>query len=228
MTLKKFVANKPRSLPVIILADTSGSMFSDGKINSLNQSLKDMVTSFAQESRSRAEINVAVITFGGEAVVHLDLTPAHQIEQLEELQASGGTPLGQACLLAKELIENKEKLPSRSYRPVIILLSDGHPTDNYNSAFNELINSDRAQKATRLALSIGADADDSVLGDFNNDIEAPLFYAKNASEIHRFFRAVTMSVSNHSKSQAPNEPMKLEFSEVIEGDLVEDDFDLDF
>jgi len=228
MTLKKFVANKPRALPVIILADTSGSMSIDGKINSLNQSLKDMIKSFAQEARSRAEINVAVITFGGQAEVHLNLTPAHQIEQLEELQATGGTPLGQACLLAKELIENKEILPSRSYRPVIILLSDGHPTDNYSLAFNELINSDRAKKATRLALSIGADADDSVLGDFNNDIEAPLFYAKNASDIHRFFRAVTMSVSNHSKSQAPNEPMKLDFAEVAEGELVEDDFDLDF
>jgi uncharacterized protein YegL len=228
MTLKKFVANKPRTLPVIILADTSGSMSVDGKIDSLNQSLKDMIKSFAQEGRNRAEINVAVITFGGQAEVHLALTPAYQIEQMEELQATGGTPLGQACLLAKELIENKEILPSRSYRPVIILLSDGHPTDDYSSAFNELINNDRAQKSTRLALSIGADADDSLLGDFNNDIEAPLFYAKNATDIHRFFRAVTMSVSNHSKSQVANEPMKLDFEEVKDGELVEDDFDLDF
>lgn len=228
MTLKKFVSNKPRALPVIILADTSGSMSVDGKIESLNQSLKDMIKSFAQEGRNRAEINVSVITFGGQAEVHLPLTPAYQIEQMEELQATGGTPLGQACLLAKELIENKETLPSRSYRPVIILLSDGHPTDDYSSALNELINSDRAQKATRLALSIGADADDSVLGDFNNDTEAPLFYAKNASEIHRFFRAVTMSVSNHSKSQAANEPMKLDFAEVKNGELGQDDFDLEF
>jgi uncharacterized protein YegL len=74
MTLKKFVANKPRTLPVIILADTSGSMFVDGKIDSLNQSLKDMIKSFAQEGRNRAEINVAVITFGGQAEVHLALT----------------------------------------------------------------------------------------------------------------------------------------------------------
>ncbi len=228
MSLKKFIASKPRALPVIIMADTSGSMSVDGKIDSLNQSLRDMITSFSEEGRSRAEINVAVITFGGVAEVHLKLTPAYQIEQMEELQATGGTPLGEACLLAKELIEDKEIIPSRAYRPVIILLSDGHPTDDYHSAFNELINSERSQKATRLALSIGADADDSVLGDFNNDLEAPLFYAKNASEIHRFFRAVTMSVSNQSRSQAPNEPLKLDFSQVDDGDLVEDDFDLDF
>ncbi|WMS93337.1 VWA domain-containing protein [Pseudoalteromonas sp. HL-AS2] len=228
MSLNKFVANKARPLPVIIMADTSGSMSVDGKIDSLNQSLRDMIESFSEESRSRAEINVSVITFGGQAQVHLNLTPAHQIEQIEELNATGGTPLGQACRLAKELIEDKEIIPSRAYRPVIILLSDGHPTDDYNSAFNELINSERAQKATRFSLSIGADADDSVLSEFNNDIEAPVFHAKNASDIHRFFRAVTMSVSNHSKSQSPNQPMKLEFAEVNTGELVEDDFDLDF
>ena len=228
MSLNKFVANKARPLPVIIMADTSGSMSIDGKIDSLNQSLRDMIKSFSEESRNRAEINVSIITFGGEAKVHLKLTPAHEIEQIQELNATGGTPLGQACMLAKELIEDKETIPSRAYRPVIILLSDGHPTDDYNTAFNELINSDRGQKATRFALSIGADADDSVLSEFNNDIEAPVFHAKNASDIHRFFRAVTMSVSNHSKSQTPNQPMKLEFSEVTTGELVEDDFELDF
>jgi len=228
MSLKKFVANKPRPLPVIIMADTSGSMSIEGKIASLNQSLRDMIKSFSEEGRTRAEIHVAVITFGGSAQVHLPLTPAHQINQIDELIATGGTPLGEACLLAKDLIENKEIISSRAYRPVIILLSDGNPTDNYSSAFNELINSERANKATRLALSIGADADDSVLNDFNNDLEAPLFYAKNASDIHRFFRAVTMSVSNHSKSQAPNERLKLDFSEVVEGELADDDFELDF
>lgn len=228
MSLNKFIANKARPLPVIIMADTSGSMSVDGKIDSLNQSLRDMIKSFSQEGRSRAEINVAIITFGGQAEVHLKLTPAYQIEQMQELNANGGTPLGEACLLAKDLIEDKDIIPSRAYRPVIILLSDGHPTDDYSAAFSELVNSERAQKATRLALSIGADADDSVLGDFSNDIEAPLFHAKNANEIHRFFRAVTMSVANHSKSQTPNQPIKLDFAEVGEGELVEDDFDLDF
>lgn len=228
MSLKKFAVAKARALPVIILADTSGSMSVDGKIASLNQAMKDMITTFSDEGRTRAEINVAVITFGGDAAIHLPLTPAHQIKQIENLSACGGTPLGKACLLAKELIEDKTIIDSRAYKPVIILLSDGHPTDNYSQAFHELINSERAQKATRLALSIGADADDSILSEFNNDLEAPLFYAKNASDIHRFFRAVTMSVSNQSKSQSPNQPMKLNLSEGAVGELVDDDFELDF
>lgn len=63
--LKKFQVQTARPLPIIVLADTSGSMAVDGKIEALNKGLKDMVQSFSKESRLRAEIQVSVITFGG-------------------------------------------------------------------------------------------------------------------------------------------------------------------
>ncbi|EGQ7701547.1 vWA domain-containing protein [Vibrio cholerae] len=223
MELNKFIASKARPLPVVIMADTSGSMSVDGKIDSLNQSIKDMILSFASESRLRAEIHLSIITFGGDAVVHLPLTPAHQIEQTEKFIAQGSTPLGAACTIVKNLIEDKGSIPSRAYRPVIILASDGYPTDDYKNAFDALLNSERAQKATRFALSIGNDADNALLESFGNDVEAPLFFAHNAAEITHFFRAVTMSVANHSKSQKPNEPMKLEF---YSDELTDDDLDI--
>ncbi|MCP5078850.1 MAG: VWA domain-containing protein, partial [Psychromonas sp.] len=191
--------------------------------DALNQSIKDMISSFASESRLRAEIHLSIVTFGGEAVTHLPLTPAYQIEQVENFIALGSTPLGAACTIVKDLIEDKETIPSRAYRPVIILASDGYPTDNYKNAFDALLNSERAQKATRFALSIGNDADNALLESFGNDVEAPLFFAHNAAEIARFFRAVTLSVANHSKSQKPNEPMKLEF---VNGELSDDDLDI--
>ena len=214
MSLKKFVVNKARPLPVIILADTSGSMSINGKIDALNLSIKDMISSFASESRLRAEIHLSVVTFGSKA---------HQIEQIENFVAQGTTPLGAACTIVKDMIEDKECIPSRAYRPIIILVSDGYPTDDYKNAFDALINSDRAQKATRFALSIGNDADNALLESFGNDVEAPLLFAHNAAEIAHFFRAVTMSVANHSKSQKPNEPMKLEF---VNDELADDDLDI--
>lgn len=223
MSLKKFVVNKARPLPVIILADTSGSMSINGKIDALNLSIKDMISSFASESRLRAEIHLSVVTFGSKAATHLPLTPAHQIEQIENFVAQGSTPLGAACTIVKDMIEDKECIPSRAYRPIIILVSDGYPTDDYKNAFDALINSDRAQKATRFALSIGSDADNALLESFGNDVEAPLLFAHNAAEIAHFFRAVTMSVANHSKSQKPNEPMKLEF---VNDELADDDLDI--
>ncbi|CCK76655.1 Phage/colicin/tellurite resistance cluster TerY protein [Oleispira antarctica RB-8] len=207
--LKKFQQQAARPLPVIVLADTSGSMDGD-KINTLNNALSKMIKSFQKESRLRAEIHLSVITFGGsEAKESLELTPAQKIEDFKPLIASGPTPMGGAFALTSALIEDKEKIPSRAYQPVIILVSDGHPNDRYEEAFNQLMNGERSSKATRFAMAIGADADTNMLRDFANDPEAPVFEAENASDIYRFFKAVTMSVTTKSQSKTPNQTVPL-------------------
>lgn len=204
--LKKFQVQTARPLPVIVLADTSGSMSVDGKIEALNKGLKDMIGTFTGESRLRAEIQVSVITFGGSrAEINLNLAPAYQIESFSKLSATGATPMGGAMTLASQLIEDKEAIPSRAYKPVIVLISDGYPNDDWQEPFAQLVNGERASKATRFAMAIGADADEVMLADFANDPEAPLFRAENARDIHRFFKAVTMSVSARSQSVSPNQ-----------------------
>jgi uncharacterized protein YegL len=77
MSLKKFTIAKARALPVLILADTSGSMSVDGKISVLNEAIQNMVSTFKQESARQAEIQVGLITFGGDqAEMHLPLARA--------------------------------------------------------------------------------------------------------------------------------------------------------
>lgn len=203
-SLKKFAAATPRPLPVIVLADTSGSMGENSKIEALNAAMKEMVSTFAQESRLRAEIQVGLITFGGKAQMHLPLVAAHGVTGVSEFQAAGATPMGAAFDLARQLLEDKDRIPSRAYRPVLILLSDGQPTDDWEAPFKALCNSERAQKAVRLAMAIGTDADEAMLKDFANDAEAPIFKAHNTRDIHRFFRAVTMSVTTRTASQNPD------------------------
>jgi uncharacterized protein YegL len=221
--LKKFVLATPRPLPVIVLADTSGSMGENGKIDALNAAIKDMVATFGKESRLRAELQVGLITFGGKAELHLPLVAAHTVSDMQEFQAQGATPMGEAFELARQLLEDKDKIPSRAYRPALILVSDGLPTDDWETSFKSLCVSERAQKATRFAMSIGADADEDMLKEFTNDSEAPLFKAHNARDIHRFFRAVTMSLTTRTASQNPEQSSML----VIPPPMSEDD-DIDF
>jgi uncharacterized protein YegL len=77
---KQFSANSARKMPVIILANVSGSMEANGKIQTLNRAIAEMIDSFAQEEDVRAEINVCVITFGGnEAKIEISLQPADKI-----------------------------------------------------------------------------------------------------------------------------------------------------
>lgn len=204
--LKKFQVQTARPLPIIVLADTSGSMAVDGKIEALNKGLKDMIASFSSESRLRAEIQVSMITFGGsQAELNLPLTPAHQLQSFTPLVAEGMTPLGGALSLASQMIEDA----TRVYTPVVVLVSDGYPNDDWEVPFARLINGERSSKATRFAMAIGADADEQMLRDFANDPEAPLFRAENARDIHRFFRAVSMSVSARSQSATPNQSTPL-------------------
>ncbi|MEM5430580.1 vWA domain-containing protein [Cupriavidus oxalaticus] len=223
--LKEFTVAEARPLPVIVLADVSGSMSEDGKIEALNQALLEMIKAFAAESRMRAEIQVSLITFGGAgANMHLPLAPAHQISSVATLHANGRTPMGAAFNEARLLIENRDLIPLRAYRPVLVLVSDGKPTDDWGPAFDMLCSAERAQRATRFALAIGADADTEMLERFANDVESPLFKAHEARDIPRFFRAVTMSVTARSRSATPNAPVPFALTDIT-GD---DDLDLDF
>jgi uncharacterized protein YegL len=226
MAMQQFAVATARPLPVIILADVSGSMTQDNNIGALNAALKDFLSTLSKESRLNAEIQVSIITFGGsKAEVHVPLTPAWQINQTDDLVASGGTPMGGAFELALEMIENKEIIPSRAYKPTIVLISDGIPTDNWESSFNKLKNSDRAQKASRMAMAIGAGADKHMLKAFVNDLEATeVFEAHNAKEIHRFFRVVSMSVSSRSQSNTPNQLPAVDFSQLPDDELDLSDF----
>ena len=226
MAMQQFAVATARPLPVIILADVSGSMLENNNIGALNAALKDFLSTLSQESRLNAEIHVSIITFGGsKAEVHVPLTPAWQINQTNDLVASGGTPMGGAFELAVEMIENKEIIPSRAYKPTIVLISDGIPTDNWEASFDKLKNSDRAQKASRMAMAIGTGADKNMLKAFVNDLEASeVFEAHNAKEIHRFFRAVSMSVSSRSQSNTPNQLPTVDFSKLPDDELDLSDF----
>ena len=202
-TLKEFTVASARPLPVILMADLSGSMAADGKITALNSAVAEMQAAFAEENDAQAEIHMAVVTFGGAAALYLPLTPAAQV-QWTPMQASGRTPMGAALDIVTDLIEDRERVPSRAYRPTVVLVSDGLPNDEWKGPLNRFHQSDRAGKAQRFALGIGTDADLDVLRHFLGDPEGRVFEAHEAREVRKFFRWVTMSVTARSRSGQPN------------------------
>jgi len=201
--LNDFVKQEARPLPVILLLDVSGSMHGD-PINSLNQSLKEMISTFADEEDVRAEINVAVITFGGEAKLHTPYRPARAIEWTD-MSATGYTPLGGALDIAKNMIEDKTLISGRAYRPTVVLVSDGAPNDSgWESKMDDFINNGRSKKADRMALAIGSGADENMLKRFLNDPEKVVYHAEDALKIKQFFKFVTDTTSHRSKAPNPN------------------------
>jgi len=202
--LKEFSTSSARPLPVILMADVSGSMATQGKIDVLNNAVKEMLDTFAREDDSRTEIHVAVVTFGqGGAKLHQRLQPASQ-SRWEPMSASGSTPMGSALDVVTGLLEDRQQLPGRAYRPALVLVSDGQPTDEWRPSLERLFGSERASKATRFALGIGEDADKAMLEAFLASPEARVFEANEAGQIRQFFRWVTLSVTLRSRSTNPN------------------------
>jgi uncharacterized protein YegL len=202
-SLNDFLIQKPRPLPVIVAVDRSGSMGSNGKIDALNIALKDFFNSIKDEDSNKAEIYIAIFSFGGEsATCDIPLTPIKQVES-PIYKAQGRTPMGNVFEKLKELIEDKTQIPSRSYKPTIVLLTDGIPTDEYISRMNSLISEGRSSKAFRIAMAIGDDADHNMLSKFVSTPEY-LVTGESARDIRKFFRFVTMSVTQRMKSQTPD------------------------
>lgn len=198
----KFTAPAARPLPVVLLLDCSGSM-SGEKINNLNDAVRDMLEVFSDAVGSEIDIHVAVITFGAEVKLHQPLVSANAV-QPSALSAAGATPLGTALRMAKAMIEDKSVVPSRAYRPTVVLVSDGKPTDSWEEPLRDFAEQGRSAKCDRMAMAIGADADEEVLGRFIEGASNPLFYAENAKQFREFFQYVTMSVTTRIKSPVPD------------------------
>ncbi|MBU0684581.1 MAG: VWA domain-containing protein [Candidatus Thermoplasmatota archaeon] len=199
----KQVTTKAKPLPVYLLLDVSDSMTGE-KIATLNRAAKEMIETFAQEERMENEILVSIITFGGEARLHLPPTKASSITWAN-LEADGMTPLGAAMTIAKGVVEDKKVTPSRAYRPTIVLVSDGQPNDKWRPPLDDFISNGRSAKCDRMAMAIGPDADEDVLTRFIAGTQHQLFYAEHASQIPKFFEYVTISVTTRANSKNPNE-----------------------
>lgn len=200
LSLKPITIARGRPLPVVLLADVSGSMATAGKIEALNGAVAAMLQSFAAEDTGRVEICAGVITFGhGGARVHMPVQPARSL-RWDPLTAQGGTPMGAAFDVASSLLADREQIPSKALRPALVLVSDGQPTDPWEEPLVRLLAQDRARKATRFAMAIGADADRAMLQRFLNDTGQQVFGAEDARSILRFFQWVTMSVTVRSRA----------------------------
>ena len=182
-----------RTLPVILLLDTSGSMRQDDKIDVLNESVSEMIAELTSVDAGHGFITLTVIAFGGEeaSIVERNL-PVGSIN-FTPLKAGGRTPMGRAFTLARELIEDRGEISSKAYRPTIALVSDGLPVPALTDELESLVDSDRGSKSSRFALAIGADADREMLSKFASS--GVVHEASEAAEIRNFLQWVTNTVT---------------------------------
>ncbi len=191
-----------KPLPVLLLLDVSGSM-TGSNIDELNKAVSTMINEFKKTVAKEISLVMSVITFSNKADVHIPMTPIENIAW-HDLKAGGGTNLADALYQAKSMIEDKNVVPSRAYRPAVILVSDGYPNYNWEKSMKEFIETGRSSKCDRMAMLIGERGAASVMNEFLKGSGNPLFFANDANDISKFFKFVTMTTTTRTLSQAPN------------------------
>lgn len=199
-----YKAPAAKKLPVVLLLDISGSM-SGEKINTLYDSVVEMVDSFVAAQVKETIIDVAVITFGRKVELHTPYTSVAELQKsgINRFYADGMTPMGIALQMAKDMIDDKNTTPSNIYRPAVVLVSDGQPNDSWQKPLDNFIRDGRSAKCQRFAIAIGNDADRNVLERFTGE-KANVMFAEDASGMADCFQKFTMSVSTRATSQNPN------------------------
>ena len=159
-----------RVMPIFFLIDTSGSM-EGKKIGAVNSAIEELIPDLRHLSESQAdsEIKLSVLKFStGCEWVTPALMSLDAFDDWEPLDANGLTDLGAAFLelndkLSKNGFMDRGAASSGFYAPVILLLSDGEPTDDYLTALKKLQQNKWYQAALKIAIAIGEDANREVL-----------------------------------------------------------------
>lgn len=158
-----------RPLHFIYLCDCSGSMLASGKLQALNQAIRQSLPAMVEvaQANPEARILVRVVSFASEARWHLATpTPVEEVAALwRDLEAGGMTAMGEALELVAAALRTPP-MEQRALPPVLVLISDGAPTDRLEEGLATLMREPWARKAVRLAIAIGHDADLEVLQQF--------------------------------------------------------------
>lgn len=200
----EYTVEEAKPLPVILLLDTSGSM-SGSKIDLLNDACSRMVKKLKEEATKEVKVALTIITFGSNGVKLVTNPPHQDVSKYEwqNLCSDGNTPMGTALKMAKDLIEDKETTPSRIFTPLVVLVSDGEPTDRWEQHLEAFIGNGRSSKCNRLAMGIMCHTD--VLERFVNGTGNAVITANDADDIVRFFKFVTWIVTQSTHSKDPNQ-----------------------
>jgi len=181
------------------------------KIESVNFAIRECVMSMraVADENPNAQVLVRVIKFSDGAQWHVSQpTDIHDF-QWTDLSADGVTDMGHAlCEVAKAL--DVKNMPDRGLPPVLVMISDGQPTDDFNTGMKALLDQPWGKKAVRIAIAIGEqDADLEVLQKFIGNPEVKPLLANNAHDLVRMIKwasTVPLKAASNPASRTKDQP----------------------
>ena len=171
-----------------------------GKVETLNNAIREAIPHIREIARdAEGCIKVHALSFSTGARWLVKNTDVRDFTW-ENITTKGVTDMGRGFeILAEKLSTDFQS--ERGYQPVMILLSDGLPTDDYEAGLKKLKATKWGSKAIRISIAIGSETDMDVLQDFIGDSfrgELKPLKAKNASELKNYIRWASTAASTAS------------------------------
>lgn len=205
---QELVENPTPRIPICLVLDVSSSM-SGAPIQELQEGVKMFFDAIRQDEVAQYSAEISIVIFGGVARKVLDFLAIGR-QEVPDLFADGGTPMGEAVVLALDLLEARKTEYRNAgvdyYQPWMVLMTDGQPTDSIDlasSRINELV---QAKKLTVFPIAIGEGAGTTELSRLSPG--RPPMKLKGLS-FREFFLWLSRSVSRVSQS-TPGESVKLD------------------
>lgn len=150
-----FAENPEPRCPVMLLLDTSGSM-AGNPISELNEGLITLKDELHADSLAAKRVEIAIIKFGPVETVN----DFHTVENFHppHLKASGDTPMGAAINQGLDLLKARKEIYRANgidyYRPWVMLITDGGPTDHWQSAATRVHEGESAKAFSFFAIGV--------------------------------------------------------------------------
>ncbi|AYN05464.1 MULTISPECIES: VWA domain-containing protein [unclassified Flavobacterium] len=180
-----------RRLPVYLLLDTSGSM-SGEPIEAVKNGVQIMISSLRQNPQAIETAFLSIITFDSTAQQIVPLTDLASF-QMVDIKATGVTALGEALRLVAHKIETEVQKTTTEqkgdWKPLVFIMTDGIPTDNWENGLNEF---KKSKVAFTVACAAGNGADTNVLKKITDNVVS--LDTADTATIGKFFQWVTASI----------------------------------
>ncbi len=197
------IDNPTPRCPVALVLDTSASM-SGQPIDQLNAGIQLFLDEVKRDDLARWSVDLAVYTAGGSVDCIQPFIGVEQIAGFVPLDASGGTPLGQATRMALDDLEARKRAYSDTgvpyYQPWLVMISDGAPGDTWEDAAQRAKALSAQRKLVSLPIGVqGADLE--VLSQFSSKPAVALDGLK-FRELFQWLSASMARVSASTSSDA--------------------------
>jgi uncharacterized protein YegL len=185
------------------------------KIGELNTVMEELIPEIRRVGEADTDVKVAVLTFGTQ--VRWMYSQPISIEDFEwaRLRADGVTSMGEAFkeLSARMSRNSFLNSPSLSFAPVIFLMTDGYPSDDYKTTLKELQANSWFKFGLKAALGIGQEANDDMLAEFTGSPDN-VVHAYSGGQLAQMIKVIAVtSAQIGSKSMTLSDETNHELTE---------------